>query len=112
MKFHKKDLHHFNDRSRTAKLCCQLCRTESTNSSAAAHIRQSSLLSILRRKDALRCTCKHLHRGQRTHHALYNNFHTEKCKLHPSKMGEKLWDGKNEGITLDDLRSLLDRKAY
>ena len=88
MKFDKQALKNFKDPSRTAKLCCQLCRTESTNSSAAAKVRQTSLLSILWRKDALRCTCKHIPRGQRAHHALYNNFHTEKCKLHPTKMGE------------------------
>ena len=108
MKFDRQALKNFKNPSRTAKLCCQLC----TNSSAAAKVRQRSLLSILRRKDALRCTCKQIPRGQKAHNALYNQFHTEKCKLHPTKMGEKLWDGKNEGITLDDLRLLLDRKAY
>ena len=38
--------------------------------------------------------------------------HDENCDLHRGYPGEKRWDGKNFGITEEDLRFLMDRKAY
>ena len=112
MKFEKNALRHYKDPSRGAKLCCQLCKAGSTNSLAAAKVRQTNLLSILRQPDAYKCTCKRIPRGQKAYHALNNRIHSERCGLFPKSMGEKMWDGKNKGITLVDLRFLLDRKAY
>ena len=112
MKFDKNALKHYKDPSRTAKLCCQLCKAENTNSLAAAKVRQTNLLSILRQPDADKCTCKRIPHRQKAYHALHNRVHSEHCKLYPTFMGEKVWDGKNKGITLDDLRFLLERKAY
>ena len=113
MKFDRNAKLHFKWPDRHTKLCCQQCKTESASSSAAAKVRQRTLLSMLRHPDALRCTCcGNIPRGQKAHHALNHRVHTEKCRLHPKSMGEKLWDGKDKGITLDDLRFLLDRKAY
>ena len=113
MKFNKTALENSKRQGRTTKLCCEKCRNESMSSSAEAHVRQRTLLSTLRQKDAWKCTCKgriaHKHKA---YHALNQRSHTERCELHPASMGEKRWDGKNKGITLDDLRFLLDRNAY
>ena len=112
MTFDKNSLTNFKDPSRTAKLCCQLCKAKNTDSPAAAKVRQTNLLSILRQPDADKCTCKRIPRGQKAYHALYCRMNSERCRPHPTSMGEKMWDGKNKGITLDDLRFLLDRSAY
>ena len=112
MKFNKVALADFKRPGRDAKLSCEQCKLAATDRAVAAKVRQTRLLSILKRKEAYRCTCKPIPRGQRAYHALYLQVHTESCRLHPNKMGEKVWDGKNEGITLDDLRFLCERKAY
>ena len=112
MKFDRTALKNFKRPGRTTQLCCQQCRAESTRSFAAAKVRQATLLSILRQGDAWKCTCKRIPRKQKAYHALHQQLHTDRCKLHPSSMGEKRWDGKNKGITLDDLRFLLERNAY
>ena len=113
VKFDKNGLKNFKRPNRTTNLCCQLCKTKSTSSSAAAKVRQTTLLSILRQPDAWRCTCKRIPRGQRADHALNQRVHSERCSLQPTSLGEpKRWEWKNKGITLDDLHFLLDRKAY
>ena len=90
-----------------------LCKTNGTSISTAAKVRQTTLLSILRQPDAWRFTCKRIPRGQRADHALNRRVRSERCALQPTSLGEpKRWDGKNKGITLDDLHFLLDRKAY
>ena len=113
MKFDKSDLKNLERTHRTTKLCCQLCKSKSTRSSAAAKVRQATLLSIRRQSDAWRCTCKQIPLGQRADHALNHQVHSERCALQPTSLGEpRRWDGKNKGITLDDLRFKFDRKAY
>ena len=113
MKFDRNALLHFKRPDHHTKLFCQQCKTESASSSASVKVRQRTLLSMLRHSDALRCTCcGNIPRGQKANHALNHRVHTEKCRFASKIDGEKLWDGKDKGFTLDDLRFLLDRKAY
>ena len=112
MKFDKISLENSKRPNRKSQLCCKQCKTETTNSSAAAKVRQATLLSILRQQDAWKCTCKKIPHKQKAYHALNQRLHTERCWLYPGSMGEKRWDGKNKGITLDDLRFLLGSNAY
>ena len=88
-------------------------RATLTSNFAAAKVRQKTLLSILRQPHAWTCTCKQIPLGQRTGHALKQRVYSERCALQPTSLGKpKRWDGKNKGITLDDLHFLFDKKAY
>ena len=85
---------------------------ENNEQTENARIRQ--LLRTLRSKESLRCTCKHTRpaTGERARSALEGKAHDEKCQLQRTMAGEKLWDGKNLGVTLADLKLLADRKKY
>ncbi len=72
--------------------------------------RGARLLTLLRLKDSWRCTCKTILAGQRAHAALYNRLHKETCSLHRRQYGELRWDGKNKGVTLEDILFLHERK--
>lgn len=99
-------------RERTAELLCNQCQTENARSAVASNTRQTRHLTILRQTDAWKCTRKQIPRRQKEEHALDRQVHTERCVLHPTSLGEaKRWDGKNKGITLDDLRFLHDKQS-
>ena len=83
MKFEKNALNNLKKTNRTAKLCCQLCTAETTKHSAAAKVRQTHLLSILRQPDADKCTCKRIPHRQKAYHALHRRVHLERCRLYP-----------------------------
>ena len=72
---------------------------------------QARVLHVLRLA-VRRTACSIERQTDSGRHALNQRFHTESCNLSPRQRGEKLWDGKNKGITLDDLRFLLERRAY
>ena len=95
MNFDKNVLKNYKNPTRTAKLCCHLCKAENTNSSAAAKVRQANLLSILRQPDACKCTCKRIPRGQKAYHALHNRIHSERCGLR-----ERLWHFKGVCVVM------------
>ena len=45
--------------------------------------------------------------GKRAHAALWENaYHADTCLLKPVMMGERRWDGKNKGVTIEDLMFL------
>ena len=44
--------------------------------------------------------------------AIEGKNHDPKCMLTRTKHGEKRWDGKNLGITLEQLQYLADRNLY
>ena len=77
-----------------------------------ANERTARLLKTLEHKEAWRCKCKHIHKKQRAYHALHYRLHAEHCPLYPSMAGEVRWDGKNLGVSLQDLIFLQERKKY
>ena len=75
----------------------------------------SSLLRTLRHKDSWRCTCKKSMqpaRKMRAKSAIEGKSHDPKCMLTRTSCGEKRWDGKNMGITLEQLQYSADRNLY
>ena len=75
----------------------------------------SSLLRTLRHKDSWRCTCKQAMqpaKKMRAKSAIEGKNHDPKCMLQRTMFGEKRWDGKNMGITLEHLQYLADRNLY
>ena len=74
----------------------------------------SSLLRTLRHKDSWRCTCKTTQpaRKMRAKSAIAGKSHDPECMLTRTVFGEKRWDGKNLGITLEQLQYLADRSLY
>ena len=57
--------------------------------------RRKGIEELINKKDAWKCTCQ-------GHH----NSSNLKCKLYPTKAGERRWQGKNKGVTEDDLEFL------
>ena len=75
----------------------------------------SGLLRTLRHKDSWRCTCKKAMQPaqkMRAKSAIEGKNHDPKCMLTHTSFGEKRWDGKNMGITLEQLQYLADRNLY
>ena len=77
------------------------------------------LLHTLRSKEAWRCTCKRTQPAPKTRakSAISGKSHDAKCMLHyvyahEKKWDERRWDGKNLGITLEQLQYLADRNLY
>ena len=99
-----------NFKARNSSLLCQDFRTKDMQDEAKNQARETKLLKILRAKDSWKCTCdKKLRPGSRARAAL-EGVHTEKCMLAPSTFGDRRWDGKNNGVTKEDLRFLNARK--
>ena len=57
--------------------------------------RRKGIEELTNKKDAWKCTCQGNH-----------NSSNLKCKLYPTKAGERRWPGKNKGVTEDDLEFL------
>ena len=75
----------------------------------------STLLRTWRHKDSWRCTCKKAMqpaRKMRAKSAIEGKSHDPKCMLTRTSFKERRWDGKNMGITLDQLQYLADRNLY
>ena len=74
----------------------------------------SSLLRTLRQKDSWRCTCTNTQPApkMRAKSAIAGKSHDTKCMLQRTVFGERRWDGKNMGITLEQLQYLADRNVY
>ena len=74
----------------------------------------SSLLRTLRHKDSWRCTCKATRPApkMKAKSAIAGKSHDAKCMLQRTGFGERRWDGKNMGITLEQLQYLADRNLY
>ena len=110
-KFDKKDVKNFKSRDGKPKLSCMQCKANKVNDD---NEKEKRLLALLKSPDALKCTCKgkQIPRKQRAWYALNKDVHTVDCKLWPTSMGQKLWEGKNVGILKADLQFLCDRKAY
>ena len=74
----------------------------------------SSLLRTLRQKDSWRCTCKTTQPKpkKRAESAIVGKTHDAKCMLQRTVFGERRWDGKNLGITWEQLQYLADRNLY
>ena len=98
-----------NNKARRTPMLCKTCRDNPKQKETADANRAKDLLKRLRSSDAWKCTCKKLRAGQRARAAL-NEMHTEKCLLAPTFAGEHRWDGKNKGVTLEDLRFMSARK--
>ena len=95
-------MHH---KARGGPLMCNDCST-------TAQKKESTLLDLLRAPDAWKCTCKQIPAGKRAYAALNQNMnHKGKCKLAPAAFGEQRWDGKNKGVTREDLQFLVARKS-
>ena len=89
---------------------CQECLAKDKQQAKEQDEEEKRLLQILRLPDAWKCSCRgKLKVGLRAHAALYET-HTEKCRLAPSYMGEQRWDGKNKGISREDLQFLYARE--
>ena len=73
-----------------------------------------SLLQTLRSKESWRCTCKRTQPApkMRAKSAIAGKSHDPKCMLQRTMFGEKRWDGKNLGITLQQLQYLAERNLY
>ena len=73
-----------------------------------------SLLQTLGHKSAWRCTCKNTQLALKTRakSALQGKAHDPKCMLQRTAYGERRWDGKNVGVTLEQLKFLADRNLY
>ena len=74
----------------------------------------STLLRTLRHKDSWRCTCKNTRPPlkMKARSAITGKSHDPKCMLQKTMLGERRWDGKNLGITLEQLKYLADRNLY
>ena len=74
----------------------------------------NSLLRTLRHKNSWRCTCKTTQpaRNMKAKSAIAGKSHDPKCMLQRTFFGERRWDGKNLGITLEQLQYLADRNLY
>ena len=78
----------------------------------AADEKVSRLLAILKKETSWHCKCKNIPKRQRAYCALFDRVHKEACPLHASRVGEMRWDGKNNGVTLEDIFFLKDQKKY
>ena len=77
-----------------------------------AQDRVAKLVKTLRCPDSWKCTCKKIAAGGKADAALYNNMgHAEKCFLFPRQFGERRWDGRNNGVTQEDLQFLVEEKG-
>ena len=72
------------------------------------------LLRTLRHQSAWRCTCKNTQPAPKTRakSALAGKAHDAKCMLQRVAYKEQRWDGKNVGVTLDQLQYLADQNLY
>ena len=73
-----------------------------------------TLLRKLRSREAWHCTCKTTkpRPKMKAKSAIEGKRHDPKCLLQRTVMGERRWDGKNVGITLEDLKFLADRSLW
>ena len=73
-----------------------------------------NLLRTLRHKSSWRCTCKGTQPAakMRAQSAIAGKNHDAKCMLQRTGFGERRWDGKNMGISLEQLQYLADRNLY
>ena len=78
----------------------------------ASDEKASRLIAILRRDTSWRCKCKIIPKKQRAYYALFARVHKDICPLHASRAGEMRWDGKNNGVTLEDILFLKNQKKY
>ena len=100
--FKSSDLHNAKRPGRSATgLICTNCRQ-----------RQDALVKKLNMKGAWKCTCKDAKalKGKRAFMALHAH-HDRRCNLAPIAAGESRWDGKNVGVTLEDVQ-FLERGAH
>ena len=105
-------------------LCCVDCKLEPANQRGHkrplaegeehGNYNVRALLQTLRQKGSWRCTCKSAQPApkMKAKSALAGKYHDAKCMLQCTVYGEKRWDGKNMGITLEQLRYLADRNLY
>ena len=99
-----------NFKSRGTPMVCKKCEARKQEDIRLQNEREAKLLTMLRAKDAWKCTCKGLKPGFRAYAALNDNWnHAQKCDLTPSYAGERRWDGANKGVTMDDLAFLNSR---
>ena len=77
-------------KSRADQLTCSTCAD-------AEQKREAEIRKKLRAKGAWKCNCNH-------------TFHTEKCQLHSSRFGDRRWEGRNMGVTEEDLQLLAKRR--
>ena len=103
LSFLSKALEHHKERG-TGMLCKQ-CRDTAEKQKKENDAREKDLLQKLRAKDAWQCTCKRKKpAGKRAYAALWENaYHADSCLLTPVMMGERRWDGKNKGVSIEDL---------
>ena len=125
LKFNKNHRNNCKRKERETKYICTDCaisvrqqlekEAEARAAKTIAHNEKNEerrILAILREPEAWRCNCKKICIGQRAYAALHNQVHTERCQLFPTMMGEKRWDGKNKGVTLQHLIFLHRRTTY
>jgi hypothetical protein len=94
-----------NHKGRGGQLRCLKCMQ-------TAQDRVARLVKTLRLPDSWKCTCKKIAAGGRAYAALHNNMgHAEKCLLFPRHFGERRWDGRNNGVTQEDLQFLVAEKS-
>ena len=86
----------WNHKNNGAALICRPCIQAKKTLEHHDLKRAQDIRKRLAAKDAWKCKC-----GAIIHH--------EKCPLHPSKAGEVRWEGKNKGVTRDDLAFLAKR---
>ena len=94
-----------NFKRKKTPLQCTACVDEAAQ-------RETALLKILRQPNSWKCTCKKIAAGRKAYAALYERLgHKTKCLLTPTCAGECRWDGKNNGVTEEDLKFLHARKS-
>ena len=76
-----------NAKQRPNSLCCVECQG-----------RETRVKKKLRARGAWKCTCG-------------KPLHSEKCQLFPTAAGESRWEGKNVGVTKDDVNFLKRRRT-
>ena len=95
-RFPQMDLRNF--RRRGGNLLCKAHDSE-----------KNALIEKLRSPDSWKCACKKIKAGLRAQAALYENWgHRGYCPLAPTNFGESRWDGKNKGVTRENLQFLID----
>ena len=91
-------------------MLCKQCRDKADREEKKHQSREKSLLAKLRHPDAAKCNCHKKVKPKEKAHAALNDAwgHKENCPI-ASVPGYRQWDGKNMGVTLDDIRFLHTR---
>ena len=85
-----------NHKRRGDPLECLVCCEEKEKQDKKDKERAKRIQKALQEKGAWKCTCK-------------CPIHAPKCQLYPSYAGERRWQGKNKGVSEEDLQFIAKR---